>query len=772
MTEPSSSSQSPAAPHALSTTERRRLAWAAAAILLSLLLSVAILRFYRISEIPRQLFQSEAAHGVNALEVLEGKHAVYFPQRNGREGLIVYAVASAVSLLGRTVLAVRLPAAVAGAATVFAVFWLGWLLFKQDEGGCPVPWRGLCIGGLAAAMMATSLSQTLNGRVAFRGHFLALLLTLCLALLWSGWTNRSWWRFALAGVCAGLLQYTYIAARFTPLLIVLFGITLLVPWLKSKSRAAATEGLSFLSYLRTFPPSLRAELLGVGLFLALAWTVAAPILLYYLQHPNAFFGCGTQRVLQCGGYWIVDHFGDCGSPVFLLPGLLHHLSAFALRGEQAWPGGFTGLPMLRPWELLFFLLGAATALYRIRSRPAYRLLILWLGLLLLPAAGGPEYGFPLPDSLRMIGLVPAAYLLIGVGIWQALQTLYVGMRAATSPALGILRPINPRAAIAAGATIAAGLILVQGVYTWHTYFRLSAPAPAVSESSYETFLGDLARELNTRHSGPGTLYLVPTEFGYEPSLSSNCTFSYLYRGAASVHSISPDLNPSIQDPSRPVRGVGILRAAQKASEVRLLQARSAGGFIEHGNIPLNSLLREYGRYAGSEEFDSFIVHSYTDFFSDQPWAFLDRLEPPSVRYDGRITLQGIALGLQQEQLDVEQLITLAQDRSLWALFRWYTSVTLNVDYAVSLRLYNAEGENVYQKDELLRNRVDSLSTTRWPYGERIESLHILDLPAAIPPGEYQLRLVVYDSETLVPTVDNRVGRVEKTLARLKLTDAK
>ena len=168
-------------------SERFPLAWVTGGILLALAVAVAILRFDRLDELPPPLYFDEAAHGVDAVRVLKGEHKIFFPENNGREGLIVYAVALATSLLGRTVLAIRLPTALASAGTVFVVFWLGRLLFGRNGGGRATPWRGLFIGAVGAGLMAVSLGQTILGRTAFRANFLPLLLSLCFALLWWGW---------------------------------------------------------------------------------------------------------------------------------------------------------------------------------------------------------------------------------------------------------------------------------------------------------------------------------------------------------------------------------------------------------------------------------------------------------------------------------------------------------------------------------------------------------------------------------------------------------
>ena len=105
--------------------ERCRLTLAAVGILCFLTLAVSIMRLHRLSELPPGLHHDEGTHGVNALQVMRGEHAAFFPENNGREGMIVYAIALATSFLGRTALAVRLPTALVSAGTVFVLFWPG-----------------------------------------------------------------------------------------------------------------------------------------------------------------------------------------------------------------------------------------------------------------------------------------------------------------------------------------------------------------------------------------------------------------------------------------------------------------------------------------------------------------------------------------------------------------------------------------------------------------------------------------------------------------------
>ena len=94
---------------------------------------------------------------------------------------------------------------------------------------------------------------------------------------------------------------------------------------------------------------------------------------------------------------------------------------------------------------------------------------------------------------------------------------------------------------------------------------------------------------------------------------------------------------------------------------------------------------------------------------------------------------------------------------------------LDVDYAISLRLHDAAGEKVFQEDAVLWDR-EHLPTSYWSGDVPVDTLALLAIPANLPAGNYELRLVVYNFETLVPTVELGVWEPEKTLARLRLTE--
>lgn len=785
MSETSSAAQPPAGATASGNEERPRIILVSGAILFALTAAVVLLRFHRLGDLPHGIHHDEGIHGLNALQVLRGEHAVFFPEKNdGLEGLIAYAVALTTPLLGRTVLALRLPSALAGAGTVFALLWLGLLLFGRDEEGRATPWRGLLIGGIGAGLMAVSLGQTIIGRTAFRANFLPLLLCLCFALLWEKWSTpgrlppagsnapagkqrlrrgEGLWRFALAGTCVGLMPYTYIAARFVPFLLIFFGLSCLLPWGRSEAGEKNRHGDILFPRFSNIFSRMRPELLAGSVFLGAAALVAAPILVYFFLHPEDFFGRSSQISVFAPSISQGDPLGT------FLTNVWNHLLVFGMRGDPTWRHNFASQPLLPPWEAFFFWLGAGIAVRRWRQA-AYRLLLMWLGVLLMPAVLALEVGF-VPNTLRMIGAAPAVYLLIGVGTWESFRFLQARRRAlpfwppsdsathsnggpGAESADGLPRQDDCKAAIAVG-TVVCAVILGQGAVTYHTLFQKWANEPEVL-NAYEAGGVDLIRVLDMQPPQVDTVYLITYKVNGHPS------FEYLYEGltpAHVVHANMPDLAQKVR---------AMLMAVEQLATVRVVDWNTDAPWAGDGDENIVVLLSRYGRYLGSEEFGSFRIHTYTDIRLDRPWTFYEELEPVTVRYDGGIELRGLALGQGEKQLSSQQLLNLEQARSLWVGLQWQTTPGLATDFSISLRLYSSDDALSFQRDAVLGN-PSYARTSQWSAEEAVDTLFHLEIPDDLLAGEYELRLIVYNTETLTPTVEIDVWEPEKVIARLRLT---
>lgn len=693
-----------------------------AGILLALLLATALLRLQRLDELPPGVVGDEARPALVGLQVLQGKHAVFFPDVDpggGREASLIYVFALFTILFGRTLLTMHLPTALGSVGMVFATFWVGQLFFGRDEeSGRATPWRGLLVGGVAAGLMAVSISQTILGRTSYNNTIhMPVILILCLGLLWLGWQERSWRRVILAGVCVGLLPYTYMAARLVPFLLLLYGLSFLFPY------GAAAKAKA------------RAELPWAGVFLGVAGAVSAPLLGHFILHPDHFH-------LRSQYLWVFDSGLHQGSPLgTLLINVWDHLMLLGFRGDPSWRNNFEGQPMLNPWEAVFFWFGVGMAVFR-WQRSTYRLLLIWLVIMVMPAfLARDELA---PSSMRMIGAAPAIYLLAGVGIWEAYRFMegrLSGQMLSGLPLLG-------------GAALCLAL-LAQGAVTYRNYFQYWAVAPAV-QKAYLPPLTDLIGVLNAQPSEESSFNLIP-------NVDGDYNIDYLYTGAAPTLLVDPFQPASAQEVH------SILKAAEQVSTVRVVEwtddVMRVGGDIER----LDFLLTKYGRYKGSENYPGFQIHSYTDISLEGNWSFYEELEPLTVGYDGGIALQGVALGQGAEQMSVQSALELGRGRPLWMAMRWQVAPVLDIDYAISLRLYNAEGERAFQEDVVLWNPIHQ-PTGNWSGEEPVDTTALLTFPAELPAGDYELRMVVYDFETLVPTVEVGVWEAETTLARLRLAE--
>lgn len=151
------------------------------------------------------------------------------------------------------------------------------------------------------------------------------------------------------------------------------------------------------------------------------------------------------------------------------------------------------------------------------------------------------------------------------------------------------------------------------------------------------------------------------------------------------------------------------------------------------------------------------------------WTHYEKLEPRSVRYDSGISLVGIALGQGEAQSSTQELIEIETERSLWVAMQWQEPVDSVTVYATSLRLHAAdhEGSWVYQEDANLWKPDVGHNAKRAP-NVTVDSLVRLILPPELPAGEYELRLVLYNAETLQTVVQDGTWEPELILARLRL----
>lgn len=364
-------------------------------------LLAAALRFYRLGEWPPGPYRDEAYNGLDALDVLRGNLALFFPANNGREPFYIYLVAVGIALFGPSTFALRLPAAVVGALGTIPTYLLG------------RAWFGRTAGWLAAFLWATTFWPVHLGRIGLRAGLLAPLLALAFWLGTRAYRERRAVLWLLAGVVYGLSFYTYLAVRFTPLLLALFAVYLVA----IGRRERLWDG-------------------GRPLWFVLGAAVAvAPLAAVFAADPSLVFGrAGQVSILSpeiSGGDPLGALLGNTGRSLgmYLFRGdaILRHnaLIDYDVVLKSADPAG-------RPvfdWLMVGpFLAGLIWCVWRWR-RPAAAFLLLWQLVMLGPTILAEDA----PHFLRAAGILPGAVFFPAIGLallWEWRRVPLLARRAA------------------------------------------------------------------------------------------------------------------------------------------------------------------------------------------------------------------------------------------------------------------------------------------------------------------------------------------------------
>lgn len=339
-------------------------------ILLLILVSAAFLRLYQLDWLPPGLCLDEVMDGNLALDILGGRHGIYFPEAYGHETLFHYMQAASIGLLGHVTVAIRLPAALCGLGLIVLIWWLGRRLF------------GPAVGLIAAGGVAAGWWGVLYSRVGIRVISCPLLFAAAMIGWWGGLRLDGWKRWlagGLGGLLTGLCLYTYPSSRVMvvlPLLLVLHQILF--------NRAV-----------------VRAHWRELVAFALIAALIGAPMAVYLSTHTE-------ERAAQLAEPLERLKAGDAGPVLRLTVDTL--LMPLGLKGDLRWLYNLSGRPIWGwPWAVLF-LTGVGLSLWRFRQLE-YAMLPLWLLLGLIPGMLTPDA----PNTIRTLAAMPAAYLLAAAG---------------------------------------------------------------------------------------------------------------------------------------------------------------------------------------------------------------------------------------------------------------------------------------------------------------------------------------------------------------------
>ncbi len=338
-------------------------------LVLSIICVGMFMRVYLLPEFPAGTWYDEATAGLEAQRILSEPdyRPLYVSALMGPEHY-VYLVSFLFMLLPKITFVVRLATVITGVLSVPAAYLAGSQLFG----------RGPAL--VLALLVAVSRWSVNFSRIGMFNILMTLFVFLAIGLLFKALRRGRITDYLWAGLCLGFGLNTYYAFQLFLAVVSAFVLYLLISnWTLILSQ---WKGLVVLA-------------MGVLLFLAPLATFAFARLDRYLER--------TRTVS------IFEEYSDDEVWGKVRENAAAHLLMYNVRGDPNGRHNLPGEPMLAPVAGGLLVLGLGLSLSRF-WRPRFLLLILWFfGLL---AGGVFSLSFEAPQSLRAIGTLPVAYLLV------------------------------------------------------------------------------------------------------------------------------------------------------------------------------------------------------------------------------------------------------------------------------------------------------------------------------------------------------------------------
>ncbi|MFZ5916610.1 MAG: PA14 domain-containing protein [Chloroflexota bacterium] len=372
-------------------------------VVVLLLLLATFVRLFRLNDLPPGVFIDETNAAMDALGILDGQHVSAFAT-GWFETPTLYAfyMAGLFRLLGASFFALKLASILPGLLTVAALYPLARRAF------------GPATALLSLFLLTMARWHIHMSRWGWNELMPPLFQILVAFFLLRALDTARPRDFVLAGLALGTSQYTYLAARLVPLMVLLF----------------------LLHQALTVRRFLRRHAVHLVLLALVSLMAFAPLGLTYLKEPFLF----TNRARQ------VSLLNDLEAAQSLQPlwqNLLQHLGMFNQQGDANPRHNLPRAPMLDPFTGLLLPLAVGHALYHWRDR-RYALLLLWIGVTLL--GGILSASWEAPQAYRTLGVLPAVTLLLGdflARLWQRFSPPdRMGPKAAVGAAVGVFLALS------------------------------------------------------------------------------------------------------------------------------------------------------------------------------------------------------------------------------------------------------------------------------------------------------------------------------------------
>jgi 4-amino-4-deoxy-L-arabinose transferase-like glycosyltransferase len=351
---------------------------------------VVFFRFYRLSQVPGEMFSDHAEKLLDVSDVLSGQTHIFFPRNTGREAIQMYLTAAIAVIFntGLSFISLKLGTALIGLMTLPYVYLLG-----KEIGG---RW----VGFLAFLMVGFAYWPNLVARIGLRFPLYAAFTAPVLYYFIRGLRYQKRNDFILAGLFLGLGLHGYSPMRIVPfVLVILLGIYLLHKQASGKRKVVLVAFVIL-------------ALVSVVIFL--------PLGRYVLENPDSF----NERALSRLGTAESPYPGPVAL-IFLQNTWKAWIMPFWDNGD-IWVHSVVGRPSLDVVAAALYFLGSLQVLVRyLRKRHWIDLfLLVSVPLLMMPSI----LSLAFPDENPSLNRTDAAFIPVFIMAAIALEGILGGFK--------------------------------------------------------------------------------------------------------------------------------------------------------------------------------------------------------------------------------------------------------------------------------------------------------------------------------------------------------
>ncbi|MDK2982227.1 MAG: hypothetical protein PWQ55_2574 [Chloroflexota bacterium] len=364
-----------------------------AAFILSFVLVLGVAAFYRyfrLNQVPGEMWSDHAEKLLDVLDVLNGKTSIFFTRNTGREAFQFYLTAAIIKLFHTDIsfLSLKLGMVTCGLVTLPFIYLLAKELTNK--------WVGL----LAMLLAGMAYWPNVISRVALRYALYPLFTAPMMFYLFRGLKRRSRNDLIVSGLLLGLALQGYSPARILPIYVV---VVFLIYWLHTRPQKEHWNDVWVL-----------------GLLAFSAFIVFLPLFRYFLENPELVSYRALTRLTS------VEHTVEGSTLLVFLNNLWKSLVMFFYDNGQIWVHSIPHRPALDMVTAGFFFVGL---IYQVKKYLARRqwedlALLVAIPVLMLPSILSLAFPDENPSLNRSGGAIVPVFLIAAIGVYQCAKGLF------------------------------------------------------------------------------------------------------------------------------------------------------------------------------------------------------------------------------------------------------------------------------------------------------------------------------------------------------------